>query len=468
MITVERREMMKALKGITLASASISVLYIALAAFFSFTEVSFRAWADVLGQAVAALVTPLLLVTLLLLRLWNNERLTDRCKLVIILLTLFVCMGGAMLVSLLIALNREEETALTKHLIVIEESYSVNDSHLRYYRPAGPFFKKADQLTDTDKVDYLCEKYGLEFILDEESGRIYEPLHPEITVTVHQYRTFFTDDYMEELTFHYLKEGCEVLGLKQEYFLSEKGKGWSNNDFYLIGKNLGDLPALSKDILLLANYCITTNGGDSEENIYHRYPGRIRYGFSIQNEPPCCVYSYSFSYGQLNLDDIKEETLKSYQEELSFRKTRDQKAAAKNEDAGNTSEAAGANTSPDEESEVYDPDYREKPAKMIYDAFLAKEGFSYEVCYNAKGNFYLDLGSKEEDGQLYHYRLVYDRPSKNGLCELFVLYRAEEGADEEAIVDMYAAEPDTGEVVRSGRKAWSDVGTKAYRDLTGE
>ncbi|MCX4323196.1 MAG: hypothetical protein OSJ59_09555 [Lachnospiraceae bacterium] len=27
---------------------------------------------------------------------------------------------------------------------------------------------------------------------------------------------------------------------------------------------------------------------------------------------------------------------------------------------------------------------------------------------------------------------------------------------------------DTGEVVRSGRKAWSDVGTKAYRDLTGE
>ncbi len=144
------------------------------------------------------------------------------------------------------------------------------------------------------------------------------------------------------------------------------------------------------------------------------------------------------------------------------------KSRGKNEDAGNTSEAAGANASPDEESEVYEPDYREKPAKMIYDAFLAKEGFSYEVCYNAQGNFYLDLGSKEEGGQLYHYRLVYDLPSKNGLCELFVLYRAEEGADEEAIVDMYAAKPDTGEVVRSGRKAWSDVGTKAYRDLTGE
>lgn len=54
------------------------------------------------------------------------------------------------------------------------------------------------------------------------------------------------------------------------------------------------------------------------------------------------------------------------------------------------------------------------------------------------------------------------------LCELFVLYRSIEGSSDEAIVDMYAAEPDTGEVVRSGRKAWSDVGTRAYRDLTGE
>ncbi|MDE7199858.1 MAG: hypothetical protein K2O15_13395, partial [Lachnospiraceae bacterium] len=63
---------------------------------------------------------------------------------------------------------------------------------------------------------------------------------------------------------------------------------------------------------------------------------------------------------------------------------------------------------------------------------------------------------------------VYDRTSENGACELLVLYRSQEGSDNEAIVDMYAVETATGKVVASGRKAWSDVGTKEYREMTGE
>ena len=113
----------------------------------------------------------------------------------------------------------------------------------------------------------------------------------------------------------------------------------------------------------------------------------------------------------------------------------------------------------------------EEAAKVIYEAVLEKEGFSYEVCYNAKGNLYIDLGSKvldEDDGKAYSYRLVYDRPSKNGACELFVLYRSAGGTSDEVIEDMYAVEIDTGKVVASGKKAWSDVGTKEYRELTGE
>ena len=74
----------------------------------------------------------------------------------------------------------------------------------------------------------------------------------------------------------------------------------------------------------------------------------------------------------------------------------------------------------------------------------------------------------EEDGKVYSYRLVYDRPSKNGACELLVLYRSVEGSDNEAIVDMYAVETATGKVVASGKKAWGDVGTKEYREMTGE
>lgn len=115
-------------------------------------------------------------------------------------------------------------------------------------------------------------------------------------------------------------------------------------------------------------------------------------------------------------------------------------------------------------------DYRETAARAVYDAVLLEEGFSYEVYYNAKGNLYIELGTKtsEEDGRTYSYSLVYDRPSKNGACELLVLYRTAEGSENEAIVDMYAVETASGKVVASGRKAWSDVGTKEYREITGE
>lgn len=459
---------MKALKGITLASVCISVLYIALAAVLPFSALSFRTWADTLGQVIAALVTPLLLVTFLLTRLWKSSHLTESPKAVITLLAVLVCMVGAFFICLLIVFSREDETMLTKNLIAVQNPYPVNDSHFIYYRPESFLFKKRTQITNGDRADYLCEKYGLEFMADEESGRIYEPAHPEITVTVNQLGLSLTDNYMDELTFHYLKEGYETLGLKREYVLHEKGKGWSDNTFCLIGKNLGDLPALSKDIFLLANYCITANGGTSEENIYRRHSGSIPYLFSGKRET-IYRFSYTFQYGQLNPDVIKKETLENYQDELAAQKKhREKETALQSQTSESVSETEGYIDSPTEEGETYEPDYREKPAKMIYEAFLAEENFSYEVYFNAKGNLYIDLGSKEENGQIYHYRLVYDRPSKNGLCELFVLYRAKEGSDDEAIVDMYAAEPDTGEVARSGRKAWSDVGTKAYRDLTGE
>lgn len=214
---------MKALKGVTLASVCISVLYIALAAVLPFSALSFRTWADTLGQVIAALVTPLLLITLLLARLWKSQYLTESPKTVITLLTVLVCMVGAFFVCLLIAFGRKDETRLTKNLIVVQKPYPVNDSHFIYYRPEGLLFKKLTQITNGDRADYLCEKYGLEFIADEESGRIYESAHPEIAVTVNQLGLSLTDDYMDELTFHYLKEGYEALELKREYVLHEKG-----------------------------------------------------------------------------------------------------------------------------------------------------------------------------------------------------------------------------------------------------
>lgn len=39
---------------------------------------------------------------------------------------------------------------------------------------------------------------------------------------------------------------------------------------------------------------------------------------------------------------------------------------------------------------------------------------------------------------------------------------------EAVILDMYAVENVTGKVIASGRRAWSDLGTREYREAAGE
>lgn len=125
------------------------------------------------------------------------------------------------------------------------------------------------------------------------------------------------------------------------------------------------------------------------------------------------------------------------------------------------------------------PFYVEGAYKVLYDTLFAPEGFPYETTYNAKGNFYAVLG--ESSGMItgsketYDTRetVVYDRESKNGKCHLFVHYmeyykQASGDQYTTGIVDMYAVDMSTGEVYKSGRKAWADVGSSEYCEATGE
>lgn len=52
--------------------------------------------------------------------------------------------------------------------------------------------------------------------------------------------------------------------------------------------------------------------------------------------------------------------------------------------------------------DVQDP--LEPYAQAVYDAVLQQQGFSFEVCYNAKGNFYLQLGEQEQAERPMHTR----------------------------------------------------------------
>lgn len=116
---------------------------------------------------------------------------------------------------------------------------------------------------------------------------------------------------------------------------------------------------------------------------------------------------------------------------------------------------------------------------QLYNMVFEPKGEVFTPCYNAKGNFYALLGEGEEElsGELRQTRhtVVYDRLSKNGKCQLFVEYKdyMETNGNESyvtttAILEFYAVEIETGVTVAAGKTSWEEIGSKEYRELTGE
>ena len=111
-----------------------------------------------------------------------------------------------------------------------------------------------------------------------------------------------------------------------------------------------------------------------------------------------------------------------------------------------------------------------KGYRTIYDTCFQEEGYSFTEDYDAKGNSRAIL---KEDETSVEY-LVYDRESQNGLCGLYVYYRAPRAADgswspmDAEILEIYAYVYAGDSVISSGKTGWSDAGSEEYRDATGE
>ena len=63
---------------------------------------------------------------------------------------------------------------------------------------------------------------------------------------------------------------------------------------------------------------------------------------------------------------------------------------------------------------------------------------------------------------------MYDRPSRNGACEIFILQKThytEDNMEESTIIlDMYAVEKSTGKVVAGNKQSW---GQRVQRNTEG-
>lgn len=108
--------------------------------------------------------------------------------------------------------------------------------------------------------------------------------------------------------------------------------------------------------------------------------------------------------------------------------------------------------------------------RAVYNVCFKGQGKEFREDYDAKGNSRILLN--ETDSEIEY--MVYDRTSRNEKCGLYVYYRVKKAADgtwspmEAEILGMYAYVYDSGKVIDSGKKAWSDPGTEEYQEAAGE
>lgn len=464
---------MKLLKRITLIVMCVSLFYIVLSVGLTFTELSLRTWVKALGQMIVWLITPGMILFVAFYCLYGNERVHKAVR--VICTAAAVIVGGvyAFFVFFFILLGMQEERMLTRHLLVTDESF-LSEINPVYYRPVALFFKKPGEITTADQLEYLEKKYKRVFEISRSGNAFYDVTLPGVPVEVVPDGMSLTDNYVEMVTLHSLLEVYRTVEMEREYHIVHFGKAETNHRDYLCLEASGydDIPALSEDLLCLIAGTLSGGFSTSEFDVmdfFHEYRGKVYFSFGEDAESYAGSVSFGGKDGEWPID-VEGIVRTAYSKYENDEQGEAQELYQNIGEDDSVSEGEETDLEPETESEPV-TDYREEAAKNVYDAVLAAEGFSYEVCYNAKGNLYIDLGTKvsdEEGGKTYSYRLVYDRPSKNGACELFVLYRSVEGSDNEAIVDMYAVETATGKVVVSGKKAWSDVGTKEYREMTGE
>lgn len=114
----------------------------------------------------------------------------------------------------------------------------------------------------------------------------------------------------------------------------------------------------------------------------------------------------------------------------------------------------------------------------IYLNEFQTSGDSIEFRTSAKGRTYVIIGPEQEkdvQGEKVKTtrRLVYDRESKNGKCNLYVYYEdhhTQDGniQDNTSILNFYAVNKSTGEVIKADKTSWQESGSDAYIKATGE
>lgn len=461
----------------TIIVAIISILFVTGSYVIRHTELSYRMWVQACGGVTVIFILPLLLIVSIGRYLYQKVKVRNVIK---VILSLGVGAGyciWAYFGIFLLAFSLDTEKRLTDDLLVVNKGFL--DPYYAYYRPVAFFFKVPGALNDEVKVEYLEEKYHKDFHFGagQENAEtiIYAEEYPEINISVSLWGMELTDNFVESITTKYLEEGFRELGITREYYVSENYAGHSGW-MYMELKDERDIPAFAQDASGLIQYVT------EKSDLWKDYRGILLFYSGEEQE-----IKGQLPFGKMSQWDEISKDYYLYPEQIEI------VLAAQYEDAKDRLDRrkqlgyevdGNAASEQDNAGAVhlttdFAVDSIEQAAETIYNNVLKDAGYTCKVKYNAAGNLYLDLGSRPagepEDKNstgTYYFSLVYDRTSKNGACELFVLYKehyTEDGInDGTTILDMYAVEIATGNVIAADKHHWEELSSQAYRDVTGE
>lgn len=191
-----------------------------------------------------------------------------------------------------------------------------------------------------------------------------------------------------------------------------------------------------------------------------------------QGEPNADTDS-SFNLNTENSSSGTAKNSSSANSTIGEKSTEETSSTEENSTTENNQDLADLQMSKDEER-IAD-DY-----EAIYHYAYKETDNAPQYQYSAKGELYAVLGMYAYTGSTYdttavqaQKRLVYDRDSANGNYDLVVCYEdhydtAGNKLDDTSILEFYAVNKTSREVIAADKHAWADVGSKEYRDATGE
>lgn len=488
---------MKSSTKLFLLCLAVVIFYHISHSILKYFGITYRTWVQIIGGIFTAILLPLSLLCIPFFACYrkNKEKKTNTVLSVFGMLGIICIFPIYLLIITLITVKfgiiYEKEIYFADGIIE-NGQYSGEESRLnyKYYEPVTIFCKRKYEPYSDIMCLKLEKEYGEAFAVafknKDSVYKMYPVNNPNITFHMMDGPEYYSyNDYMQERAndriIQYIENKNLSLQHKKKMESGILEKFTEGMSFVISSRE--EAESISEKTAQIIAYVLEdeffkTEGHASKiffilqdaidmtgENIILDIPFGNGYEGTVYDEYSTSVPSDYYT----NADNIYAKLQEAYR-----RGTVAKAEVLEDEQALLDEQDAVEAMDPD----VITPSTVEGAYKVLFDEVFAKNGDSYDCRYNAKGNFYgllyegkgkLNAETEEMD---IDRTVVYDRVSKNGAYHIFVNY--ENYYDESGnnyttkIVDFYAVNMQTGEVIRADKQAWEDVGTKEYREKTGE